>query len=240
MEIRRFFANQSDCNGKEIFIKGDEFIHMTKVLRHKIGFKIIVCLDNDYEYYCTIKEINKDCAVCTIDCIQQSINEPKCNINLYIAISKPEKIELIVQKAVELGVKSITPIITKYSEKSTRLDRLNKISLEASKQCGRSKFILVNEPIEFEKAINNLSGVTLCGYELENKLSFSDIETSVFSEKSINIFIGAEGGFDVTEIQKLKDIGTLVFSLGTRILRTETAAISILTLVMYRCGGLSL
>ena len=242
MELKRFFIDKKDIIDNKVIIKGAEYERLFKVLRYKKGFKLIACADDGRDIYCTIIELYKDYAECVIDKTERNNNETRKNITLYIACPKSDKMDIIVQKAIELGVKKIIPVYTQYSCQDIRLDRLNKISIDASKQCGRAYCVEIDKPIEFKELIEhkNLYDSVLMGYEHERKISFKNIDKSLFLGNNIAVIVGSEGGFSVDEADFLKKSGIVAFSLGNRILRTETAAITILSLVMYECGELNI
>ncbi|MDE7337511.1 MAG: 16S rRNA (uracil(1498)-N(3))-methyltransferase, partial [Clostridia bacterium] len=140
MEIKRFFAEKEDYDGNNIKIYGEEFAHMTKVLRHKVGYKIIVNLDDGKDYECTLTEIKPDCAVAKVDSIKENECKTKAEVTLFQALPKGDKFDFIVQKCVELGVEKIVPFLSRYTNESKfNIVRSRKIAIEACKQCGRSR-----------------------------------------------------------------------------------------------------
>jgi 16S rRNA (uracil1498-N3)-methyltransferase len=185
MEIRRFFINKENIKDDTVTISGDEFDHIVKVLRHKVGFKIIVCSGDKNDIHCTIFKIEKNYLLAKIDSIELNQNETKTDITLFQSISKSEKMDVIVQKAVELGVKKIIPFESSFSSNDLRPERLNKISYEACKQCGRAILVDVIDPVKFNdlKEILKNYDVILVGYENEDKLSFKDIDKCIFKKK---------------------------------------------------------
>ena len=138
MDIKRFYVNADDITDNVVTILGDEFWHLTKVLRYKTGYQIIVCNNQDgKDYLCKITLIDKDYAQAIVQDIVDNECKTKVNVTLFQALPKGDKADLIVQKAVELGVQDIYFFNSSFvSEAKFNLDRLNKINVEACKQCG--------------------------------------------------------------------------------------------------------
>lgn len=240
MEIRRFYVNPADIDGNAVTITGDEFRHMTKVLRHKVGYKVIINNNADgIDYHAVITAINKDCAYAEI--YGKTDNDCKCatDVTLYQACPKNDKIDIIVQKSCELGVNKIILFKSAYSEKSeVNIARLQRIIVEACKQCGRSRVPVVEGVIDFENAIARLSdGLSVHFNEHECYCDFSAFDLSVAVGGKINIVIGSEGGFSPEEARVFSKTAHSV-TLGKRILRCETAAITAIALTMYKVGEL--
>lgn len=234
MEIRRFFLN-SPINSDRVIVDGNEFHHMTAVLRYKVGYKAILCDGSGYDFYVTIEKIEKNYAVCRVDQKVENKTEPHLDFSLYICAIKSEKMDFAVQKAVELGAKRIIPVISQNTnEKNLRKDRLERIVSEASKQCGRASLCLVSDPISFHTVLEEIQNLdcAIMAYEGEKDVLLRDLELQ--DKKSIAIIIGSEGGFTVEEAAEAKEKGVALFSLGKRILRAETAAIATLAYVMLQ------
>ena len=242
MEIRRFFAQACDRRDGEIIIRGEEFIHLTKVLRYKVGYKAIVCLDEPTEYECTITAINKDYAVAEIDQTIVNQAEPTKKIVLCQALPKGDKLDIIIQKGVELGVSEFLPFRSQYvAESKFNKERLNKIALQACKQCGRSKIVAVDDIVSYDDMLSKASecDIIVMPYENATVGKIGDVE-GLKDAKSIAINIGSEGGFDESEVEKAKQIGANIVSLGKRILRCETAAIATCALIEYESGEMNI
>lgn len=240
MEIKRFFIDNSKAYDNYIIIDGEEFVHMTKVLRYKVGYELIVCLNDGLDYHCTLVSIDKKEAKARIDLVEKNFALPNVKINLYQAMPKGDKLDLITQKCVELGVGSITPFLSTYTnETKFRKDRLQKIALEACKQCKRAKLPEIGDLTDFKSVIDNLDeDVIIMPYENAQVGKISNIR-NLKSAKSVAIIIGSEGGFSKEEVLYAKKKKAKIVSLGNRILRCETAAIVTQTLVMYELGELS-
>lgn len=238
MEIRRFFVNPQDiCANSEIVVSGDEFAHMTKVLRYKVGYKAIVCANDGIERLCTIKQIDKDSAVLTCD--EQTVQDKKhAHITLYAGLLKNNKLDFAVQKAVELGIDEVRPFLShNTAETKFSVDRANKIALEAAKQCGSAYLTGVKDLCDFSKVIDDFKNFdkVLFAYEYEKKNRIKDCD---LEGKNIALIVGAEGGFTAEEAAKAKDNGAQIVTLGRRILRAETASVVASTLLLDTLGEL--
>lgn len=232
MEIKRFYAQKSDKKGKIFTIQGEEAHHMIRVLRYKIGYKIIVFDGTGYDYYCTIIEMGKDYVVAQIDEVVENDSTPKIAIRLFQGIAKQDKMDFIVQKAVELGVSEITPVITARSEKDVKIEKLEKIAIGAAKQCGASRLTKINEPIYLAEIPSE--NLVVFAYEDEGDRTLRDLSIGKFNK--IDLIVGSEGGFTEEEGKELVQRGAVAVSLGKRILRAETASITLTALILYKAG----
>lgn len=239
MDIKRFYVSTDDITDNVVTICGDEFWHITKVLRYKKGYQIIVCNDMDgKDYYCKITLIEGDYLQAEITDVVENECKTKVDCVLYQALPKGDKADLIVQKAVELGVSNIVFFNSQnVAEKKFNQERLYKINVEACKQCGRSRLSDVNGLLEFDEVLGRLDfydKVILC-YENEKE---NDIKSalSTFKGERIAIVIGSEGGFTEKEVQSFKEFGAESVTLGSRIMRCETASIVTCGIVMYELG----
>lgn len=227
MDIRRFYASSNDLINDQINIDGEEYDHIVKVMRYKVGFKLIVCVGDGYDYHCIIESISKEEVVCKI--LEKSFNDRELDlrITLLLGLIKPEKMDIAIQKAVELGVSRIIPVICEYtSEYAFKLDRAKRIIVESCKQCGRAVVPEICQPMLFEQAVSIDDQTKLMAYEKEKGLSALNAFKKI--NKSVSVLIGSEGGFSQKEVETAIQMGFTPFSLGKRILRTETAVISTL------------
>ena len=243
MEIKRFFIDSSAFDGENFTITGEEFYHMTKVLRHKVGFKIIVCLNDGYDYYATITSINKDSVIAHLDEIVFNEAKTKCLVTLMQALPKGDKFDFICQKCVELGVGNIIPFTShNTNETNVNYSRAMRIMLEACKQCGRSRISHIDELTTFDGIVKLTTDydLVLMAYEHESVAVLGNHMNSIESANNIAIIIGSEGGFTEEEYNTLKSKGVKTFSLGKRILRAETASIVACSLLMYLKGEMNL
>jgi len=230
MDIRRFFVPKDNIKDDLAIIDGEEYVHVTKVMRYKVGYKLILSNGDGYDYHAVISSIDNKKVVCKIE--EAVFNERELNtkISLYLGIIKSEKLDFALQKAVELGVREITPVISEYtSEKSFKEDRALRIIVEACKQCGRAIVPTLNRPVTFEQAIKSAKGDILLAYEKETDVKARDLFSSLSQE--VSLFIGSEGGYSQKEIELAKSLNAKTFTLGKRILRTETAVISAISAI---------
>jgi 16S rRNA (uracil1498-N3)-methyltransferase len=169
--------------------------------------------------------------------------EPAIWTALYQAIPKGDKMEMVIQKAVELGVKEIFPVntircITKLEGKRLieRVSRWNRIAKEAAKQCQRSYIPVVHDPIGFQDAVDRAVSSSFCIFPYENAVETGMKDLDITGKERFSIFIGPEGGFDDTEAAYVCSKGVVPVTLGKRILRTETAPVVAIALLMYIMG----
>jgi len=246
--MHKFFVPKKNIDGNNAIIDGEDVKHIYRVLRLQIGDKVSVNNSEGKEYIGEITSIDKK--EVNINLLEENAinNESPVEVYLFQGLPKSTKMDLIVQKNTELGIKAITPIITKRVEVKSELkdlkkvDRWNKIALEASKQSKRSLVPQINAPMEFELLLDQLKHMDLVVVPYENQEGYGikkliqNIEINKINK--VAIVIGPEGGFEEDEIIKLKEIGAEVVTLGPRILRTETAGFVCLSLIMYELGDL--
>ncbi|WP_338817002.1 RsmE family RNA methyltransferase [Parvimonas micra] len=239
--MHRFFTDESILDGK-VKIYGDDYNHIKKVLRIAEDEKIEVVVLGEL-YIGNIEICDKYISVYNLEKISEN-TESKIKIHLLQCLAKGEKIDLIVQKAVELGVYDITLVnskrcIVKFDEKkeSKKIERLQKISYEASKQSKRLIVPKINELIQIKDIINFVGdNYLLVAYEEDKNISLRDVIIKIKTEnsgKDIFILIGSEGGFEREEVEFLINNGAFSIGLGARILRTETAGINLLSILQY-------
>lgn len=230
MEIRRFFTSPSNFNGNEVTLTGDEFLHLHKVLRYKAGFKATVCLNDGYELHCTVKEILSDSAVLSVD-ERVKVEERKQNVTLYAGLLKNNKLDLVVQKCVELGVTKVIPFTScNTAETKFNAERADRIALEAAKQCSSCFLSEVEDLKTFDEVKAEITSYdsAVIAYECERE---SSLAKNLPQGKNVAVVIGPEGGFKDFEVFSLQDLGVKVVSLGDRILRAETASIVAVALI---------
>ena len=245
MKIHRFISN-FDLSKTELEINDKEIVNQMKnVLRLKVGEKVELCDGKGISTMVDIIKIEKNSINVSIKKIVKDKNKIKNNVTLFCAILKKENFELVVQKTTECGISKIVPIITSRTIKNgLNMDRLRKIAKEASEQCGRITIPEISEPIKFEEAINNLEGETFL-FDAEGELFFEThcagrrskhsnspggeyvrvSKDNSLTTEQYSIFIGPEGAWTEEEIQKTKKLNFKTASLGSLVLRGETAAI---------------
>ncbi|MCI8522688.1 MAG: 16S rRNA (uracil(1498)-N(3))-methyltransferase [Lachnospiraceae bacterium] len=240
----QFFVQPSQIQDKKVIITGSDVNHIRNVLRMKPGEEIAVSNGIDgREYRCGIEEFVEDTVVCTLRFIKEDGVELPSRIYLFQALPKADKMELIVQKAVELGVYEIIPVaakrcVVKLDEKkaANKVNRWQGIAEAAAKQSKRGVIPEVHMPVSFQEAVD-LAGsmdVRLIPYELAEDMTHTRaLIEAIKPGQSIAVFIGPEGGFEESEIQTALSAGIEPLTLGKRILRTETAGFTVLSWLMY-------
>lgn len=244
----KFFVTEEQVNDEKIKIIGQDVKHIKNVLRKKVGNELMICnTSTKKDYLSEIITIEENCIECKIK--EQIENKVESNIKVSIlqGLPKADKMELIIQKSVELGVYEITPIemkrcVVKLNEKDKikKIDRWQKISEVAAKQCGRNIIPNINQIINLKNVCNLFDkyDIVLVAYEDENKNTLKN-ELEKIKQKynnreiKIGVIIGPEGGIDSEEIKMLQENGAITITLGKRILRTETVALNVLSIIMY-------
>lgn len=239
----RFFVEPEACRGDNIRISGDDWNHIKNVLRLKCGEMITVSDGTEREYVCEIVEYTDAEVVARIVDVLDSSAELPTAITLYQGFPKGDKLELIIQKAVELGVVRIVPVMTKRTivkldakKEQKKLERYNAIALSAAKQSKRGVIPVVDRVMTFREALEDAKqlDMNLIPYEDARGMQHSkEVIGQVPGKKSLGIFIGPEGGFEEAEVEAAKAIGAECITLGHRILRTETAGMTVLSIVMF-------
>ena len=238
----KFFVRQEQIENTRVVIIGDDAFHISRALRMAKGERIIVCDMQCNEYDCVLTEFNPDSVVAEIVSSKKIENEPPVRVHLFQALPKGDKLDTVIQKAVECGVFEITPfesercvVRSKPEAEARKTERRNRISLEASKQCGRGYVPKVNPTVGFETAVKKACECDLCifCYEGEENASLKELLQEAHSAESISVFIGSEGGFSLNEFSYAIDNGMKSVSLGKRILRTETASSFVLSCISY-------
>lgn len=236
----RFPIDKDRISGNKAVITGQDQRHIVKVLRLGPGDDITLFDIDSNEYQGKISTVSKTEIV--VDIIKKTkVNrESPLNIQLFQGIPKGDKMDYIVEKATELGVTSITPLITErvqFKSKS-RQKRWEKIAIEASKQCGRTVPTVIRDILEFKKALlshndNSLKIILHVNTELSMK---SYLKSTLQMPQNIILFIGPEGGFAEKEVLLAKEMGFTPLGLGPRVLRTETTSVSVLSIIQFLYG----
>lgn len=225
-------------SGDTVEITGENANHIVGALRMKVGEKITLC-DDGRNYECELIEIGKGIAKAKVLDCNMNYSEPSVKITLYQCVPKGDKLEMVIQKAVELGVDKIVPILSSRcvsrpdaKKASKKNERYNKIALSACEQSGRGKIVEVGEQIDFKTAAkeikNNDLGILF--YEGGGQPLKEIVDKE--AHKNICIFIGPEGGFSEEEVELLQQNGARTATLGKRILRTETAPLAAIVSIM--------
>lgn len=248
----RFFISKNDAvSDDKITLTGENAHHLSLSLRARLGDAVTVCDGNGSDFECVISDITKTEVILSVESVLKSDAEPSIDVTLYQALIKSDKFDTVVQKAVELGVTKIVPVlsercISRPDDKSMdkKLLRWNKIALEAAMQSGRGIVPEVLPVIEYEKALDEMAKADfpfIC-YESEPHVPLKDLYENALRTKriyrSFDFFIGPEGGIAEKEFLLAKDKNIPACSLGKRILRTETAPLCVLSALMFMTGNL--
>lgn len=246
----QFFVEPGQINAaeKRVTILGSDVNHIRNVLRMKIGGELSVSNGQDgREYRCGILSFGEDRVVCELRFVKEDKVELPSRVYLFQGLPKGDKMELIIQKAVELGVYQIIPVaakrcVVKLDERkaASRLARWQGIAEAAAKQSKRGIVPNVEHVLSFEQAVNRASKmqVRLIPYELAADMGKTRrLLNTVGPGEDIAVFIGPEGGFDESEITLATESGIETVTLGRRILRTETAGITVLSWLVYLLEG---
>ena len=240
----QFFVEEGQICGDRIVITGEDVNHIKNVLRMKIGEEIAVSNGVDgREYRCEVAQLLSDEVVCKLRFIKENDVELPAQVYLFQGLPKADKMELIIQKAVELGVYSVIPVATRRSivklddkKAAAKQNRWQGIAEAAAKQSKRKIIPKIEKVMSFAEALEMAKEleVRLIPYELAEDMSNTkEIIERIREGQKIAIFIGPEGGFDETEIALASEVGVEPITLGKRILRTETAGMTVLAWLMY-------
>lgn len=247
--MRRFFISKEQSEEAKsgfVTLYGSDVNHITHVLRMGKDDEILLSTTDGQELLCMIESVDRDCIVCNVCSASCNQTEPRVKVTLIQGVPKGEKMELIIQKTVELGVCTIVPAMMERTvvrfhtaqDAAKKQSRWQKIAEEASKQCGRGVVPQVAMPRSFKQVLSQISAqsVKLIAYENEQENSLKarmDAAIQLGDVTEICVIIGPEGGISPEEFQWAQDAGFESVSLGRRILRTETAGIAVLSAVRY-------
>lgn len=242
-KMYRFFIEEGINSGGEIHISGSDYNHIKNVLRMKNGEEVLISDGQDREYLCTITDITLDEVILSIEDIIGTSRELPAKITLFQGLPKGDKMEQIIQKTVELGVTEIVPVamkrcVVKLDAKKAgkKVERWNGIALSAAKQSKRGIIPAVKDVISYQEAVKMASQMDAFLVPYENAEGIEGARKMIASmkeKKSIGIFIGPEGGFEDSEISLALENGAETLTLGRRILRTETAGMAMLSILMF-------
>ena len=244
----RFYVSADQLAEKEVFISGGDVNHIKNVLRLEVGDWIVACDGNGTDYVSRIQSICSDEVVASIEKVQPTGTELPVRITLFQGMPKKDKLELIIQKAVELGACEIVTVMTKRTvvklseEKkiNKRLERWQSIAYAAAKQCDRGIIPTVHKPVSYEEALAMADQLdyNVIPYELQTGMEEArKIVDQACKQRSLGIFIGPEGGFEPEEVERAMTRNIHPMTLGKRILRTETAGMALLSILMFQMQG---
>jgi len=244
----RFFLPELDLPeekipSEEIFLRGEEAFHLSVSLRSRIGDEVILCNARGMEFLCRISSISggKKDPVVALECVsvRQGESEPEVFVTLFQGMPKGKKTDSILQKCTELGVSKVVFVysdhcVPTWDGEDKKNARYERIVLEAAKQCGRGKLVQVDVAKNLESAMEEMkkSDLSFACYEKESEKSLKELLSNK-NYRSISFFIGPEGGISPREAELLEQNKIPTVTLGKRILRTETAASAVLSMILY-------
>lgn len=242
--MHKFFVDKNQIQNDKVHIIGSDINHIANVLRLKIDDEIQICSIEDEKNYITkIIQCNREIVICKIVQEINTSTEPKVKIDIFQGIPKADKMELIIQKTTEIGVRNIIPVLMERSivkltkkDEEKKIERWQKISEVAAKQSKRDIIPKVEKCIDIKEVQKRMDNYTkfIVAYEQENRKTLKQVLKELKNQENIKIgvLIGPEGGIDEKEIQILKHRADIV-TLGSRILRTETAPIVVVSNTIY-------
>lgn len=238
----RFFTPSDNFDTSTVIITGDDSRHIARALRMAVGDEITVCDMQGREHLCRLAKIRDEQCECEIIESREGHTESPVHITLYMGYPKGDKLEFVIQKAIELGASRIVPFESSRCVKRPKDDkiekqtaRLQRIAEEAAKQCGRARLAEVARPISFKEAIEEAANADLplfC-YEGDGTRSAKDILAEAGEVKTVAVMVGCEGGFSIEEADSAVKGGLIPTGLGPRILRCETAPIYVLSCISF-------
>ena len=245
--MQQFFVTADQVQENQIYIEGTDVNHMKNVLRMRPGEKLGISDGNNHHYICQVEKYEDAQAVLTILEEESVDTELPSKVYLFQGLPKGDKMELIVQKAVELGVYQVIPVATKRAvvkldakKAKKKVERWQQIAVSAAKQAGRGIIPAVGEVCTYAQALKCAEelDVVLIPYELaEGMEETKQIIAEIRPGQSVGIFIGPEGGFEKEEVEQAVKAGAEPLTLGKRILRTETAGLTMLSVLMFHLEG---
>ncbi len=242
--MHHFFVTPDAVSETEITITGPDVNHMKNVLRMKPGEEVLISDGEGKDYCCEITDLTEEQVIVRITDESYEGTELSCEFYLFQGLPKNDKMEMIIQKAVELGVKEVIPVATKRAvvkldEKKAgkKIERWQAISESAAKQSRRGVIPKIQNVMSFKEALNYAKEMDMNLIPYENFKGMTETKAAldkITDGMKVGIFIGPEGGFDEKEVELAMEYGVVPISLGRRILRTETAGMAILSVLMFR------
>ena len=259
MARRRFYAPPDNITASQVTLSTHETHHLIHVLRMTPGDETFVFDGCGREYRCTFRRVEGNRAQLEIEDALSDVVESPLHLTLAQALAKGEKFDFIIQKATELGVSSIAPLITRYADvrlddqqRNSRRERWRRISLEAMKQCGRRRLVEIAAPRTVREFISERESPSaarpgdvahipraLLLFSESGGMAVTDALAKVPPHNAVTALIGPEGGWSHDELEALNDCGCRAVTLGPRVLRTETAAVVAITLIQHALGDVS-
>ena len=233
--MRRFFGREQN---DKIVIENEEYNHLKNVLRLGVGAEIIVSLNDENDYFCQVEKMGKNFAECKVNGKQLCPANPRKNIVLFQAVPKGPKFDFILQKATEIGITKVVPFLTEYcvAKSVDKKTRYEAVFANACKQCERSIMPVLEKTMSVKEVAATFSDFDIVLFANE-RVNTSEKIKNLEKYKNIAIIVGAEGGFSQAEKELFVEKGATSVSLGKRILRCETAAVAMMSLVSILSGN---
>jgi 16S rRNA (uracil1498-N3)-methyltransferase len=241
--MHRFFVDRAriDRSSLASYIDGEDAVHISRVLRLRPGDTLTLCDGCETEYTAVISNVDAKRVDLTLSEERGSVSEPKCRITLYQCLPKTGKMETIIQKCVELGVFAVVPVVSNRCvarledrDVRSRIERWQRVALEASKQSGRGRIPEVTLPQNISRIDAGSHGLFLIADEEEKNIKLKNVLKANGNKMDVGLLIGPEGGLERSEAGIR---GAIRFTLGSRILRTETAGMAVIAMTLYETEG---
>ena len=242
----RFFVSAQQVSGDFLSLEENDAQHISRVLRMRPGEEITVCCDNGCQYQCVLEQVDKANVTARILSASPFDNEPSAFVTVYAGLSKGDRFDYLIQKAVECGASHIVPFVSQYcvvkveeKDRPKKQQRYARIALEASKQCQRSRPVTVGDIVSYREALAMAkeAACALFLYEKENRQSLSQVLREHQNGGTFSVLTGPEGGFSEKEAALALEAGLSCVSIGPRILRCETAPVAAVCAIMYQTGN---
>lgn len=240
MTVHRFYAPSEAFNDGLVSLGENEAHHLRDVLRHATGDEVSVFDGKGGEFRCRVESISKRSAELVVLAATEPMPESPLGLTLAVALLKGEKFDLVVKKSVELGVASITPLITdrcdvRLKDAAKRVERWERLVIDASRQCGRATLTAIRQPVEFCRFVEIEPDGRCVLFSERAGTSLEDLKHAA----DLTAMIGPEGGWSDEELSLARERGVDIVTLGGRILRAETASISIAAILQHRFGDIN-
>ena len=244
--MNRFFVDPVQIQGDRARIVGEDVKHISRVLRLAAGDQIVLCDGACTDYRARIDEVKKEAVLLTILHSGPSVTEPQCRVTLYQGLPKAGKMEIILQKCVELGIWSVVPVVARRSvvklcpqEFEPKRLRYQRIAYEAAKQARRGIIPQVTSlSTSYEETAVSRHDLLLIADEEERAVSLKEVLRANLNALDIGLIIGPEGGLERCEVATLRERGGICLTMGPRVLRTETAGTAALAMILYELGDM--
>jgi len=242
--MRRFYVEPGTVRGRQVNLDQELVHRLGRVLRMRPGEQFVLFDGSGREWVVELRDISRRAAVATVVGQAEPPPEPRVALTLYMCLIKEPRFELVLEKATELGVEAIVPVVAKRSvvrpwkEGGAKQERWRRLVIEATEQCGRARPPDLLHPVSFEEAVRSAQGFCLLPWEGEGLRGLREALAEGRGQQQVSLLVGPEGGLELEEVELAREAGFRVVSLGRRILRAETAALVAVTAVMYELGDL--